>query len=87
MWRARVLELLPNIQLTITLGKYAQDWHLGQGRGASLTETVQNWRAHWPMLLPLPHPSPRNISWFKRNSWFEAEIVPVLKERVSVLLS
>jgi uracil-DNA glycosylase len=85
LWRARVLEQLPNIQLTITLGKYAQDWHLGKSRGASLTETVQNWRVHWPKLLPLPHPSPRNISWFKKNAWYESEIVPALRGRVREL--
>ena len=86
LWRARVLEQLPNVELTITLGKYAQDWHLGQGRGANLTETVRNWRAHWPKLLPLPHPSPRNISWFKKNAWFEAEVIPLLQNRVTELL-
>jgi uracil-DNA glycosylase len=85
LWRNRVLSELPNIQLTITLGKYAQDWHLGKDRGASLTETVQNWRTFWPRLLPLPHPSPRNISWFKKNAWFEAEIVPALREKVREL--
>jgi uracil-DNA glycosylase len=85
LWRKMVLNELPNIQLTITLGKYAQDWHLGKARGAGLTETVRNWRAHWPKLLPLPHPSPRNISWFKKNAWFEAEIVPALREKVREL--
>ncbi len=86
LWRAKVLEQLPNIQLTITLGKYAQDWHLGKNRGSSLTGTVQNWRAFWPNLLPLPHPSPRNISWFKKNPWFEAEVIPLLQTRVAELL-
>lgn len=86
LWRNRVLKQLPNIQLTITLGKYAQDWHLGKGRGASLTETVRDWRAHWPKLLPLPHPSPRNISWFMKNPWFEVELVPLLQARVAELL-
>jgi uracil-DNA glycosylase len=85
LWRARVLAQLPNIQLTITLGKHAQDWHLGKGRNANLTETVQNWRAHWPKLLPLPHPSPRNISWFKKNGWFENDIIPALREKVREL--
>ena len=86
LWRKRVLAQLPNIQLTIALGKYAQDWYLGDERGANLTETVRNWRAHWPQLLPLPHPSPRNISWFKRNAWFEAEMIPLLQSRVTELL-
>jgi uracil-DNA glycosylase len=86
LWRARVLQHLPNIQLTLLLGKYAQGWHLGKDRGASLTETVFNWRAHWPNVLPLPHPSPRNISWFKKNPWFEAEVIPGLQSRAAQLL-
>ena len=86
LWRERVLAQLPNIQLTVTLGKYAQDWHLREMRRASLTETVQGWRTYWPKLLPLPHPSPRNISWFKKNPWFEAEVIPLLQSRVSELL-
>jgi uracil-DNA glycosylase len=86
LWREQVLEQLPNVQLTLLLGKYAQDWHLGKERGASLTETVLNWRGFWPKLLPLPHPSPRNISWFKTNPWFEAEVIPRLQSRAEELL-
>jgi uracil-DNA glycosylase len=86
LWRERVLEQLPNVQLTILLGKFAQDWHLGRDRGANLTETARNWRARWPKLMPLPHPSPRNISWFKKNPWFEAEVIPRLQSRTAQLL-
>jgi uracil-DNA glycosylase len=81
-----VLEQMPNVQMTILLGKYAQDWHLDSEKGASLTESVLNWRAYWPKLLPLPHPSPRNISWFKKNAWFEAEVIPCLQCRAAELL-
>jgi uracil-DNA glycosylase len=85
-WRQTVLAALPDIELTITLGAYAHDWHLGERQGKSLTETVANWRAFWPHILPLPHPSPRNIAWFKRNSWFEAEVVPELRVKVAELM-
>jgi uracil-DNA glycosylase len=86
-WRRRVLSALPNVELTITLGKYAHDWHLGDRQGRTLSETVANWRSFWPNVLPLPHPSPRNIAWFKKNAWFEAEIIPALQTRIATLLS
>jgi uracil-DNA glycosylase len=86
-WRRPVLAALPEICLTITLGKYAHDWHLGERQGKTLTDTVANWRAFWPSTLPLPHPSPRNMAWFKRNAWFEGEILPELRVSVTKLLS
>jgi uracil-DNA glycosylase len=82
LWRTRVLDQLPNIQLTLVLGKFAHDWHIVEAKGRTVTETAANWRAFWPKLLPLPHPSPRNIGWFKVNPWFEAEVVPELRKRV-----
>lgn len=81
-WRQRLLERLPNIQLTLVIGLYAQHWHLAQKK-SNLTQTVQSWQDYWPTLLPLPHPSPRNNIWLKNNPWFEMEILPVLKERIS----
>jgi hypothetical protein len=29
----------------------------------------------------------RNVGWFKANPWFEAEVLPVLRERVHALLA
>lgn len=84
-WRTRLLALLPDIGLTVLLGRYALDWHLPDADGP-LTETVAGWRRHWPSVLPLPHPSPRNGAWFKRNPWFEAEVLPALRARVAELL-
>lgn len=84
LWRDRLLAQLPNVRLTLLVGRYAQAWHLGD-RFASLTAAVEEWRDHWPGLLPLPHPSPRNQAWLKRHPWFEAEVLPVLRERVREL--
>jgi uracil-DNA glycosylase len=84
-WRTRLLERMRHIRLTLVIGQYAQAWHLKQGAGITLTETVRAWRDYWPEVLPLPHPSPRNNIWLRRNPWFEEEVVPALRARVQVL--
>ena len=91
LWRARVFAALPNLELVLMVGLYAQRWHLGGRGGASLTDTVASWRAILdgstrPRLLPLPHPSWRNNAWVKKNPWFEAELLPVLRAEVRGLL-
>jgi uracil-DNA glycosylase len=85
-WRERVLAELPNVALTLVLGRYAQYWHLGEP-SRNVTESVAAWEEYWPELLPLPHPSPRNQGWFKRNAWFEVEVLPLLRNRVAELLA
>ncbi|ANM29879.1 hypothetical protein ABI59_10275 [Acidobacteria bacterium Mor1] len=84
-WREALLGQLPRIELTVVLGRWAADYHLPGARG-TVTEAVKNWREHWPEVLPLPHPSPRNNIWLKRNPWFEAELLPPLRARVAELL-
>ncbi|MGY0797676.1 uracil-DNA glycosylase family protein [Lysobacter sp. A286] len=86
-WHPRLLPLLPNIELTVLIGQYAQAYFLGGRRGNSLTATMRDWRDYLPTELPLPHPSPRNVAWFKANPWFEGEVLPVLKQRVREALS
>jgi uracil-DNA glycosylase len=83
-WRARAMAALPDIRLTLLIGGYAQSWHLG-GR-ESVTARVAAWRDHAPDIIPLPHPSWRNTAWLKRNPWFEAELLPVLRARVREVL-
>lgn len=85
-WHARVLELLPDIRLTLLFGRYAQRYFLGENVKKDLTATVRAWRDYGPVYLPMPHPSPRNIGWFKRNPWFENEVVPELRRRLVGLL-
>ncbi|MEO0439941.1 MAG: uracil-DNA glycosylase family protein [Pseudomonadota bacterium] len=85
-WRQPLLDRLPGIKLTLVLGQYALDWHLGTRKSRTLTETVQRWAEFWPSTLPLPHPSPRNIRWFRANPWFEEDVIPVLQSRVQDLL-
>ncbi|WP_367714550.1 uracil-DNA glycosylase family protein [Nitratireductor sp. GISD-1A_MAKvit] len=86
-WRSSLLAEMPQIELVLVIGQYAQSWHLGDERSRTLTETVADWRRllqldRSPRVLPLPHPSWRNTGWLKRNPWFERELLPVLREGI-----
>jgi uracil-DNA glycosylase len=85
-WRSVLLSTLKNIQLTLVIGKYAIAYHL-PNEGKNLTDVVLNWESFWPDIIPLPHPSPRNNIWLKRNPWFQHELLPRLRSRVSSVLS
>lgn len=84
-WRDALLSRLPEVRLTLVVGQYALDWHIGGSR-RSVADAVGAWRDHWPEVLPLPHPSPRNNRWLRDHPWFEAEVLPALRERVAALL-
>ncbi len=86
IWRDKLLNLLPNVALTVVVGQYAQSWHLGKSNKHNLTETVRAWKEYWPRSVPLPHPSPRNNIWLKKYVWFEDEILLHLKKKVKILL-
>lgn len=85
-WRESLLAQLPNVELTLVLGKYAQNYHFGKSN-RSLTELVKAWQEYWPDMAPLPHPSPRNNIWLSKNPWFEQEFTPRLRDRVDEILS
>ena len=76
LWRARLLDQMPALRLTLLVGSYAQRHVLGSGK---MTDQVANFRSHLPGILPLPHPSWRTRAWAARNPWFEAELLPALK--------
>lgn len=86
LWRQRLLDLMPRIELTLLIGDHAQRWHLPDRPNRNVTDTVAAWRTQWPAVLPMPHPSPRNNIWLKIHPWFEAEVVPALQGRVAALL-
>ena len=86
LWMDRLLAQLPGIELTMLVGRYAQAHFLHGPERASVTVNTRDWRAHAPRVIPLPHPSPRNIAWFKANPWFEDELLPVLRRRVRALV-
>lgn len=83
-WHQRILDSLPNIKLTLLIGQYAQKYYLGDAK-LSLTERVKNWHNYLPECLPLPHPSPRNQIWLKKNPWFDKEVVPALRKQMEKL--
>ncbi len=82
-WHPRLFPMLNQVQLTLAIGQYAQAYFLPKSRSKSLTETVAAWRFHLESgVLPLPHPSPRNIKWFQDRPWFESEVMPAMRARV-----
>ncbi len=90
-WRSRVFAELPQLELMLLVGSYAQGWHLKSRRENTLTDTVRNWRAYaqdagGPNIIPLPHPSWRNNAWLKKNPWFESDVLPFVRSEVSRLL-
>lgn len=85
-WRARLMAAMPTVETAILVGGYAQKWHLGEDARPTLTETVGNWRDYAPRYFATPHPSWRNNAWLKKNPWFEADLLPVLRKRVRALL-
>lgn len=87
LWRHELMGLMPSIELTLIVGQYAIAWHLSHAKQDTLTATVKRWREHWPNKLAIPHPSPRNNIWLKKNAWFETDVVPALQQRVVSILS
>lgn len=89
LWRTRLLAELRDIRLTLVIGQYAQAYHVPHHPKdkAALTAAVQDWQATWPHTVVLPHPSPRNNLWLRRNPWFESERLPALKPLVQQALA
>jgi len=93
-WHDAVFAALPQLELILVIGQYAQAYHLGERRRKTLTATVSKWQDYWqaepqpgqPRVLPLPHPSWRNNAWLKKNPWFETELLPVLKTEITRLV-
>jgi len=87
-WHPPLLAALPAVRLTLLVGQYAQARYLGDRRGATLGETVRAFATHLEAgVLPLPHPSWRNTAWLRNNPWFEADLLPVLRTRITSLIA
>lgn len=78
-WHGSLLEKMPKVELVILIGMYAQRYYLGKSAHKTLTDTVRHFESYGPKFFPLPHPSPRNRFWLKKNPWFDIEVLPVLK--------
>jgi len=81
LWHQKVMAELPNVEMTLLIGQYAQNYYL-KDKPATLTDTVKQWKKWAPTYIPLPHPSPRNTLWLKKNPWFEQEVVNYMREMV-----
>ncbi len=86
-WHPRLIPMLENVRLTLLIGQYAQAYFLGARRRATLTATVAAYPDYLPRFFALPHPSPRNIRWFRENPWFERDAVPALREQVRAVFA
>lgn len=86
-WHPRLLAAMPQVRLTLLVGRYAQEATLRENGKATLTETVAAYAEYLPQYFPLPHPSPRNRLWWKANSWFEQDVLPELRARVAAALA
>lgn len=85
-WHKPLLSLLPTERLTVLIGRYAQQQYLPQA-GKTVTEAVGGWAQFLPSTIVLPHPSPRNVAWFKKNRWFAEETIPAVQARMAELAS
>ena len=82
-WHKSIFESINKVELKILIGSYAMDYYLGNRKKKTLTETVRNFDDYAPEFAVLPHPSPRNNIWLKKNEWFEDEIIPKLRRLIA----
>ena len=85
-WHGQVMDCLSEVKLTLLVGGYSQKRYLGSRASGTVTQTVTEWRTHFPETIPLPHPSWRNNGWIRKNPWFEADLLPALQSRVAQIL-
>ena len=85
-WREQLMAQLPALKMTLVIGSYAQQYHF-KGAKLSVTDRVLAWHKHWPLLVPLPHPSPRNNIWLSKNPWFESDLLPKIRTEIDEILS
>lgn len=83
LWHDKVLAQLPSKRLTLLVGAHAQIRYLPGTKKLTMAERVRRYREFGPEFFPLPHPSWRSTIFMRRNPWFEAEVLPALREAVA----
>lgn len=86
LWHTKLMDLMPNVELTVLVGRYAQKYYL-PGEQSTLTETTRNYRTYLPDYFPLVHPSPLNFRWHAKNRWFEDEVIPELQKQIAKIIT
>ncbi|MBN9543410.1 MAG: uracil-DNA glycosylase family protein [Alphaproteobacteria bacterium] len=86
LWHESLLNLMPNLELTLLVGSYSQKYYLKDKIKENMTKTVYAWQEYLPKFIPLPHPSWRNTAWLKKNPWFERDLLPFLRQQVHKIL-
>ncbi len=87
LWHQKLWEHMPKASLTLLVGQYAQKYYLGEQAQKTLTARVKNFTEYLPQFIPLPHPSPRNNIWQKKNPWFGEEVLPILQKRIQEIFT
>lgn len=85
-WHQKIMDQFQEVELTLLIGMYAQKHYLPNPQ-KTLTQNIQQNERWGPKIIALPHPSPRNIRWMKKNPWFDSDILPYLQQRVHEVLS
>ncbi|WP_299607427.1 uracil-DNA glycosylase family protein [uncultured Aquimarina sp.] len=87
LWHLKLLNQMPNVQLTLLIGAYSQNYYLGNRLKRTLTESVKNYKEYLPDYFVLPHPSPRNNIWQAKNEWFKNEVLPTLQQTIEKIIT
>lgn len=87
LWHEKLLKEMPTLKMILLIGQYAQNYYLGGHKKRNLTETVRAFEEYLPEYFVLPHPSPRNRFWLRKNPWFTTEVIPELQKRLSEIIS
>lgn len=82
-WHQALFDQMPKLEFIMLIGMYAQKYYLKEKTKRTLTETVANYKEYLPDYFVMPHPSPRNRLWLRRNPWFEKEVIPRLQKKIS----
>lgn len=91
LWHQPISSRLKQVELVLLIGQYAQNQYYPADK-LNLTDRVKRQCDQGfdlkggRLFVCLPHPSPRNRIWLKKNDWFETEIIPALRQQIKHVL-